>query len=139
MPADTAALLRQYLNPHAVKGSGIELPDGVEDQRRMPQRNADAFARVVAQTVGGGAGSGNGDVVKRNTGSAALVVTFSGDGWSRLMAVRGGVAGLEGRTNVGVALTPAQCLRVGMVGSWFAALFDRYDPHAKRCPCTWAG
>ncbi|WP_448851299.1 DUF222 domain-containing protein [Corynebacterium sp. 335C] len=179
MPAHSAALLRKYLTTHAVKGAGIELPDGVDDRRSQGQRNMDAFSRMIDGAMHAEPGA-------HAAGHATVVVTFRGrdggmtrpddgpfgdrsfgddhasahhspgphDGRVDGCGADGcgcghdhphphahgagggpGAAGfpdgrqantatMTGTTNVGIDLTLAQVLRLGLDTHWYAALVD---------------
>lgn len=71
MPAHSAALMRKYLNTHAVKGAGIELPEGIVDRRSAGQRNMDALSKMID-------GAMNAEPGAHAAGHATIVVTFRG-------------------------------------------------------------
>lgn len=126
LPVHVAALLGKYLNTHAVKGDGIELPDGMEDQRTIGQRNCNTFSRMVHDAI---------DVEPASLrGQAAITVVFPArpggangddrDGAHSPGAPSPGTAAatMTGTTNVGIPMTLAQVLRLGLANSWYAAL-----------------
>lgn len=123
LDAAAATLATKLFNDYAIRGQGIELPEGVEDKRTLGQKYADALTKILQNAM---AHANNGR--PGNKGLASIVATADAKDFCLDPNGEEDPSAIWWRrrfhTNVGTSLNAVQMLRLGVTDNMLLALFD---------------